>query len=142
MEDILSILITVGFVTVAILANRKSKPHARRESENSNLPEGWPTVESVPGMKRHTSHTNTSHDLQSKAFPQKMHPDSQEIILDFENSSTTTGRKFRKSGKENPRIEPNTAGSETEEKSPLTADFELSKAVVWSEILRPKFQDE
>ncbi len=142
MEDILSILITVGFVAVAILANRKSKPHARKEGENSSLPEGWPTVESIPEMKRRAVRTNASHDiLRPKAVPQKMHPDSQET-LDFENASTTASRKFRKSGKENPRIEPNAAGAETEERNPLTADFELSKAVVWSEILKPKFQDE
>ncbi len=158
MEDIISILITVGFVAVAVLANRKSKPQGRKAGEagewgeggkggetdaegaEGRLPEGWPSM-GIPQMKRHTAPKSTSRDVLSRALPQKMHPDSQEVIIS--ETSAAADRKARKSVKEHSKTAPNAASAEPrEDQSPLMSDFEIGKAVVWSEILKPKFTDE
>lgn len=74
-----------------------------------------------------------------------MHPDSQEYILPDGRTE-----KPRKNPKAVPSVKAThatfqstkTPQPHTEEPHPLTADFDAKKAVIWSEILKPKFEEE
>ncbi len=155
MEDILQILFTIAIVTFALISNvrkRARKNQTANEeqgSEGEPLPEGWPSEGPLGEIFQELKRKKTTS--QTHGTPRRMHPDSQELLT-AEIETTTAQKSIRNdysAGRE-PRTNtrttlhtptPSTNEREEGEKHPLTADFDAQKAVIWSEILKPKFEE-
>lgn len=141
MEDLFSILTTICFVVIAVAvkANKTMRQRAAAEQEQGEVPEyipvpGWPAT-SGPEPKP-AKPMPGKHPIQRQAkrtAPQKLHPDSQESL---DSRELAAGRNRHTGSATNLRTEP------SQEQHPDMADFDLRKAVIWSEILQPKFREE
>lgn len=139
---------TIGFVVIALLANgRKRKTQSRNtEAEPEEAPEWIP----IPGMPfptrprpvvaEPTSPAMPKQSAASRPKPQKrggtsikIHPDSQETL----NSPSLAAERSKRI--ESPALR---TPEPIAEQHPDMTDFDLRKVVIWSEILRPKFDED
>lgn len=148
MEEIIQILLTLGIILFAAISNirkrvRQAEEEAQAGSEEGSigeqLPEGWPMQrpELRPATapvkpKRKPSHTT-------------LHPDSQELLTS-EIMALQRERAQKKAPHPTGPLHDHTAApalkeEESAEKHPLTADFDARKAIIWSEIMKPKFDE-
>ena len=156
-------ILVVGIVVLSFFGDRNSK---KRKRHRTVAP---PAAEPAIPQPSRTSHPQpTLRPLGSGEMPQPFHPDSQETLMPEIEWTQTATRSVPKSPKKRPknaekRVEaqvtpaaktgqnrPNTDGNalvppvaktDSAERE-LLADFDLRKAVIWSEILQPKFADE
>lgn len=147
MEDILQIALTIGIVIFALISSiRKRDRQAMQEAAEGEpqLPEGWPTGLPLEPMGEKVSPTPQKR---IKQRPQRLHPDSQELLMPETARSVPPKRRPSRQNapteqQEHATKQPEGKRSSTSERHPLTADFDAKKAVVWAEILKPKFEEE
>ncbi len=128
MEDFLYTLITIGFTILAIVVNKRRIRTENAESEEKKQPEilNEPHREILPNRKIATKRV--------KRQGSTLHPDSQEQIVS--EIQTTKHHPALQSHHTEP------TGPKKQEKHSLTTDFDIRKAIIWSEILHPKFDEE
>lgn len=146
MEDFLQILITFSIIIIAAVVNLRKRARNLEEGlDEEGIPEGWP-VESTtapqpptPTKRRKVVHPKPQSSL---------HPDSQELLTP--EISRQRGHQPVVCPKkettpcnahDNGASEKGTTAPEGQ-KHPLTADFDAKKAVIWAEILKPKYEEE
>lgn len=149
MEDWLYISLAIGFIASAALKNRKRPARPLQEAEEEvELPEQWRTLEEFfPELKRPTSKQAPRTEV--------LHPDSQESLTPLADRP----KRAKKAQKAKPTSHTSLHSAQGAQSSahtpkepteaPLPAkphpdmeDFSLRKAVIWSEILKPKFDEE
>ena len=146
MEDFLQILITFSIIIIAAVVNLRKRARDLEEGlDEEGIPEGWP-VESTtaPQPEPRTRHRKA---VALKA-PRPLHPDSQELLTPEisrqrghqpvvgPKKETTSCNAHDNGASEKGRTAPEG------QKHPLTADFDTKKAVIWAEILKPKYEEE
>lgn len=137
MEDFFNILMTLGFVAVALLASGRKK--RTRTQQTADAPDGQP--EGWPFPREFFPHAEPA------SAP---HPEKKPRPAAKKTAARNAGRTPDRSAAPAPERQPlrandsNRAGSprpEAQTERPDAADFDLRKAVVWSEILKPKFDE-
>ncbi len=137
MEDIFNILITIGMVILAISAGRKKRPQRTKKAEPAaelpnDLPEGWPIPrEFFPG-------TEPARPVPKRKQPPRPKAGAKPDRTAPENVSGPGKTARQAAGTHTPahNIAP---PPKSDAEHPDMADFDLRKAVIWSEILKPKF---
>ena len=147
MEDFLQILITFSIIIIAAVVNLRKRARDLEEGkdEEVRLPEGWPTMTTTAPQPP----TPTKRRKVVRPKPQSsLHPDSQELLTPEisrqRGHQPVVGPKKETSScnaHDNGASEKGTTAPEGQ-KHPLTADFDAKKAVIWAEILKPKFDEE
>ncbi len=159
MEDFSTIIWIVVAVIFSALSsikrkNQRSTPEYRTPEEGSTLPESWPLFGE---MQRTTERTQKESDTKyvseteslekiSTAEAVSLETIEPEIAQEYaantsEHLPTTTNRqKTRRQSLQKPQAI-RTSQPQLEE-SPQKIDFDLRKAVIYSEILKPKFEEE
>lgn len=140
MEEFFNILVTIGMVILAVTASRKKKSKQAKTVKPAtdmpdDLPEGWPFPrEFFPGAEpaRPAPKRKQPPRPKTDAKPARTAPPKPSARPD-KNGYQAAGAKHSGSG-----IAP---CPESDAERPETADFDLRKAVVWSEILKPKFDE-
>lgn len=136
MEEFFNILVTIGMVILAVTASRKKKPKQAKTVKPAtdmpdDLPEGWPFPrELFPGAEP------------ARPAPQRKQPHRPKPAA--KPTRTASPKPSAGPDKGSHRIAEATkhAGHGTAPESGAeTADFDLRKAVIWSEILKPKFDE-
>lgn len=149
MDELIQILFTIGIILFATISGIKKRARqAMSESEEGSpeeqLPEGWPMQGPAQELPPATA------PAKPKRMPQQsaMHPDSREQLISEIDALKREKEARRKSALHPAPHKPIGTREESSskeelqaEKHPLTADFELRKAVIWSEILKPKFDE-
>lgn len=134
MEEIINIAIGIfGLVFALIIA-----PLMRTKREKvlqSTPPEVAPPAEPQKTAQKRPLQRPTQR---KKGSMHRLHPDSQEVIYRTEGEWSTGEAK--KGGGHTILLEEE--GAKNEAKHPEMEDFSLRKAVIWSEILKPKFEEE
>lgn len=146
MEDFLQILITFSIIIIAAVVNiRKRARNLEEGLDEEGIPEEWPTMTTTaPQPEPRTQHRKAV----VPKVPRPLHPDSQELLTpeipqrggyhpltDPKKEAATLTAHNDSAGKKG------TTAPEGQ-KHPLTADFDAKKAVIWAEILKPKFEEE
>ncbi len=147
MEDFLQILITFSIIIIAAVVNLRKRARDLEEGkdEEVRLPEGWPTMTTTAPQPP----TPTKRRKVVRPKPQSsLHPDSQELLTPEisrqRGHQPVVGPKKEATScnaHDNGASEKGTTAPEGP-KHPLTADFDAKKAVIWAEILKPKFDEE
>lgn len=140
MEEFFNILVTIAMVILAVTASRKKKPKQAKTIKPAtetpdDLPEGWPFPrELFPGAEpaRPAPKRKQPPRPKTDAKPARTAPPKPSDRPD-KNGYQTAGAKHSGSGI--------ASCPESGAEHPKTADFDLRKAVVWSEILKPKFDE-
>ena len=136
MEEFFNILVTIGMVILAVTASRRKKPKQAKTVKPAtdmpdDLPEGWQFPrELFPGAEPASKRKQPSRPKDAKSS--RTAPPKPSARPD-KNGYQTAGAKHSGFG-----IAP---CPESGAERPETADFDLRKAVVWSEILKPKFNE-
>lgn len=153
MEDWLYILLTISFIASAALKSRRKPkgmiPKAPFDTPDMKLPEGWPPMEELtPKPKQKKASTSPK----KRSGARRMHPDSQEVLLpEIEANHPKKGYRKPHSTPQataKPSVHATATESRTapintpEREHPDMEGFSLRKAVIWSEILKPKFDEE
>lgn len=153
MEDWLYILLTIGFIASAALKSRRKPkgmiPKAPFDTSDMELPEGWPPMEELapkPQQKRVTGAPK------KRSGARRMHPDSQEALLPEIEANHPKKRSQKPHSTPQVTTKPSVHTTATEpqippintpeREHPDMEGFSLRKAVIWSEILKPKFDEE
>ena len=146
MEDFLQILITFSIIIIAAVVNLRKRARNLEEGlDEEGIPEGWPTMTTTTPQPP----TPTKRRKVVRPKPQSsLHPDSQELLTPEisrqRGHQPVVGPKKETTScnaHNNGAREKGTTAPEGQ-KHPLTADFDAKKAVIWAEILKPKFEDE
>ena len=146
MEDFLQILITFSIIIIAAVVNLRKRARNLEEGlDEEGIPEGWPVESTIaPQPEPRTQHRKA---VVPKA-PRPLHPDSQELLTPEisrqRGHQPVVGPKKETTScnaHDNGASEKGTTAPEGQ-KHPLTADFDAKKAIVWAEIMKPKFEEE
>lgn len=140
MEEFFNILVTIGMVILAVAASRKKKPKQAKTVKPAtdmpdDLPEGWPFPrELFPGAEpaRPAPKRKQPHRPKTDAKPARTAPPKPSAGPDKNGYLTAEAKRSASSIAPCP---------ESDAERPETADFDLRKAVIWSEILKPKFNE-
>lgn len=147
MEDFLQILITFGIIIFAATSNLRKRARTLEE-ETEELPsEETPTNPGpfTPIPKPRVRPTE-------RKAAEALHPDSQELLTPeialkerpkaHKNKIATTGRHLHPQGSSlKTASAPARPEEEPTSRHPLTADFDPQKAIIWAEIMNPKFEE-
>lgn len=139
MEELLQILFSIIFFGFLLLSNRR-KGVKKEETTPAEVESPLPQSE-IPGpMRRNPRPTPTRPNFThpTNTWQSELHPDSQEVI--YPSESNRSKQPLKKSAKPHTNQTPQTATEVP--KSPIMEDFDARKAVVWAEIMRPKFEEE
>ncbi len=128
MSTFLSLSVTLILIVIYLFSGKRQQPQTSVEEQEYDPMEDFP--KELRELLGQTVRPN-------RVEPQRMHPDSQEDIIAEEERISNNKTKPRAVEPTHPKTEVKTA-----ENNPLTGDFDLRKAVVWSEILNPKFKEE
>lgn len=131
MSTITYLILTVVFVAISSIIKSRSRQFSESElgkevDEQTLAPEEELRRLIAEFERRAEDRSRKTGRIESAAI----HPDSQEKIV--ADGSYKSGQHLKK-GANAPKIE---------EKHPIIEDFDLKRAVVWSEILTPKFKEE
>lgn len=146
MEDLLYILFVVGIVISSVVSNNKRQRAARKAAEARAREEAEHELMETERRTHTAPHstpqpTITPRPATPASTPRQgsaLHPDSQEIIIPEVESPRNQATRPQISH----NTRPTTANTTESEPHPITADFDAKKAVVWAEILKPKFEEE
>lgn len=135
MEEIIEIIeiILAGLTLVLVIIPFTRAKRAKGEQES--IPEVQPPAESPE--------TDLKEPLQRprkgrRGSVPRLHPDSQEVIYRVEGEWSK--EEAQKESNNSPLHKKEAAANGA--KHPDMEDFSLRKAVIWSEILKPKFEEE
>lgn len=148
MDELIQILFTIGFIlfaTISGMRKRARQAEAEEGSAEEHRPEGWSPQSPAQELRP------AAAPARPKRMPQQstMHPDSREELI----SEIAALQRDERPGRGASRPQHPTHGhsgtpgqasaneAAAAEKHPLTADFDARKAVIWSEILKPKFDE-
>lgn len=139
MEEFFNILVTIGMVILAVTASRKKKPKQAKTTEPAtdmpdDLPEGWPIPREL------VTSSGPARPAPKRKQPPRPKPGAKPI----RTTPTKPPAGANKAGltSETKYADRNIAPPpESGAEHPAKADFDLRKAVVWSEILKPKFDE-
>lgn len=140
MEELLQILFSIIFFGFLLLSNRRKG--AKKEKEAAPAEVEFPLPQSeIPGPQRRNPRPtsvkpNFTHP--TNTWQSELHPDSQEVIHPFEGNRPK--QPPRKSIK--PHVGQTLQATSEAPKSPIMEDFDARKAVIWAEIMHPKFEEE
>lgn len=146
MEDFLQILITFSIIIIAAVVNLRKRARDLEEGlDEEGIPEGWPVEPTTAPQPP----TPTKRRKVVRPKPQRsLHPDSQELLtpeipqrggyhpLTDPKKEASSCNAHDNGASEKGRTAPEG------QKHPLTADFDAKKAVIWAEILKPKYEEE
>lgn len=124
--EFLEIIITTGVLIFAMTIIQNKKRKAQDEKQHIDLEENTNIISS----------SNTSNDVNNHTFSDidKVRKDNNHYFTNTKASFKTNKKKnTSKSHSEEPKTEQNRADE---------PEFDLKKAVVYAEILRPKFKDD
>lgn len=142
MEDLLYILLMVGFFAVSVVSNKR-RQQQRAEAEEAEIepqiPEMWPTT---PQSAPEPSKPRKTALKRAKRQGSAMHPDSQETITSELHAPRAPKQRIQAHIKSGQPTKPSLPIEEEAPQHPLTADFDARKAVIWAEIMKPKFEEE
>lgn len=155
MEEFLQTIITMSIIVFALassfrkkvrsLEQEESEIEERMEENEPQLPEWWPRELTIPQPAPRKA---------TKQTPQPLHPDSLESLESeisrakrpkspqkegsrlTRHAATTTNPSIARTGQSEERPKEQTSAAH-----PLTADFDPQKAIIWAEIMKPKFEE-
>lgn len=139
MEEFFNILVTIAMVILAVTASRKKKPKQAKTIKPAtetpdDLPEGWPFPrEFFPGAEPARPAPKRKQPSRPKDAKSSRTAPSKPSAVPNKNS-----RRAVETKQTAPDIQPS---PKSDAERPETADFDLRKAVIWSEILKPKFDE-
>lgn len=139
MEEFFNILVTIAMVILAVTASRRKKPKQAKTVKPAtdmpdDLPEGWPFPrEFFPGAEPARPAPKRKQPSQPKDAKSSRTAPSKPSAVPNKNS-----RRAVETKQTAPDIQPS---PKSDAEHPETADFDLRKAVIWSEILKPKFDE-
>lgn len=143
----MQILITFGVIIFAAVSNLRKRARNLEENTEELPSEGLPTefepLAPAPKPKSRPKKRMTT---------EPMHPDSQELLTPkiahkerfgaHKSKSTSTGSHLHPRGSSlMTSTAPAQAIEEQTTRHPLTADFDPQKAIIWAEIMKPKFEE-
>ncbi len=126
--QVIGTLLIIALAYAAQERKRRSKEEKAPHSAEPQHPQPLPTAQ----PKRRAQ---LAPQGQRQNTYRKMHPDSQEGIPHSEISGSAMRHHVPHHQENNPTV------PQEEPKSPILEDFDARKAVVWSEILKPKFDE-
>lgn len=158
MEDfstIIWIAVAVIFSALSSIKRKNQRSTAENPPERSIIPESWPLFEVLQQatenspQKDSNSEQIASDSLEDTSAPEAVSletiepeiPQGYTISATEINQATNKRQKTHKEHLVKVPTGSTVSPSSTEEISE-TADFDLKKAVIYSEILKPKFEDE
>lgn len=136
MEEFFNILVTIAMVILAVTASRKKKSKQAKTVKPAtdmpdDLPEGWPFPrELFPGAEPASKRKQPSRPKDAKSS--RTAPSKPSAVPNKNNRRAVETKQTA------PDIQPS---PESGAEHPESVDFDLRKAVVWSEILKPKFDE-
>ncbi len=157
MEDfstIIWIAVAIIFSALSSIKRKNQRSTAENAPEKSDLPESWPLFEVLqqatesPPQKKSDSEQITS-SLEDTSAPEAVSLETiePEIPQGYTTSATEPSpiannrQKARKERQIKPQTDATGSNPSNEDASEIT-DFDLKKAVIYSEILKPKFEEE
>jgi len=140
-DSIISILILTAVIVTAILRS-KERPRRQAEESGSEIPSPWGTLTLPEEERPEPKQMPTARQAASRPPAVRVHrqtekPDAQ---LPHKPRNHPSAQPER-GGKLHPEPQAETL-SENGENSPAGEAFDLRRAVVYAEILKPKFDDD
>uniref|UniRef100_UPI004056565A hypothetical protein n=1 Tax=Alistipes sp. TaxID=1872444 RepID=UPI004056565A len=126
--QVIGTLLIIALAYVAQERKRRAKEKEVPQTVEPQRPHPLPTAQPKKS-------TRVAPQAQRQSAYRKIHPDSQESIPYSEVSSNAMHHNAPRHQEES------SAAPQEEPKSPILEDFDARKAVVWSEILKPKFDE-
>lgn len=159
MEDFSTIIWIVVAVVFSALSsikrkNQRSTSEHSTPEEGSTLPESWPlfgemqrTTECTQ-KESDTEYTSETESLENISTAEAVSLETIEPEITHEYAANTSEhlpvtKNRQKTRRQSPQKSQATRASQSQlEESPQKIDFDLRKAVIYSEILKPKFEEE
>lgn len=147
MKELAPLLWIFVIVGAWIFSAVKKANKETNENPSKHMPEAWPEAPAMPQQQEEEQMPASEQKAQNKHTKGEQKPENTAQILSYElneyKKHMQTRNKPRQTVKPAPEALPEThkSGDESQSASTIGEEFDLRKAIIYSEILKPKFDE-